>query len=217
MNHFLKGKIMFVPNLTQVGLLLAGLTTSQAPAMQKVVTFSDQMQDARGTFQAYLEVTEKQLASLQAVKGATPKFLHDTVNALTSIASNAAGYGNVTPEEMKFVNRLFEDPAKKQSLLTDFLKNPAKYREHIFKIFNQYQARQQIEAQTDPTNLLIDVLHQETIARLKQNPKTTRVEMAQRALAKDKTEKYIIPDEEYMPVVVVNFFATHMYEQFFKK
>jgi hypothetical protein len=195
-----------LPNAIQCGLIIAGLTTTQAPAMEKKVTFTDQMEMAKKSFPSFLDSNESKL-----------KVANWVPNCITNASSKAMGYGDVTAEERTFVNRFFEDKAKKQRIIEDFIKNTGEYQEHIFTIFGKLQTNEAKEPQIDPINLLIDIMHQETLVRLKQNPKTTRVEMAQKVLLKDATEKYIIPDEGYLRVALVNFFSMHMYEQFFRK
>lgn len=196
---------MFLPNAVQLGLIMAGFSATPASAMDKPITFSDQMIIARESFTEFLDSNESKL-----------KVANWVPNYITTASSKAMGYGNVTAEERIFVNRFFENKEKKQGAIKDFLQNPEKYKAHLFTIFNQYQARQKRESQIDPINLLIDVMHRETITQLKQDPKTTRAEMAQIVLAKNNTQAYLIPDEDYLRVALVNFFAMHMFERFFR-
>lgn len=205
--------------MCQYAILLTAFGCHNTQCMQELTSFEKQMEQARGTFAQYLATTESQLAALQSTKNSTPKLFQGVLDKATTMLSNAAGYGNVTPEEMKFVNRFFENKAQKQKFLADFLQNllarNGQYSSHIKAIFVNFQERQKTNGQTDATNVLIEVMHQQTIAQLQQPKEITRVQMAQKVL-EQKDGVYTISDEDYFRVMLVNSFSMHMFERFFK-
>jgi len=181
------------------------------PSLQEKIEMS------RKTFEEFLETTKSRFTSLENTQKAFPKFMHGSFKLVASFSAKAAGFGTIELDEIIFVRRLFEDDAKKQKELKAFLENHAHHRGHLVTMFQELEKLCPKDKQADAQELLVNLLHKHTVTHLKQPASSTRLEMTNKVLAKDQRETYLVSDENYFPLVLVNLFATHVFERFYKK